>query len=42
LFGFHRSSNVDRIITLLGGIALILIGAGLLATTLYDLIPTGA
>lgn len=38
LFGFHRSSTADRLVTLLGGIALLLIGAGLLATTAYGLV----
>ncbi|SKF61757.1 Uncharacterised protein [Mycobacteroides abscessus subsp. abscessus] len=33
LFGFHRSPTTDQIVTLLGGIALLLIGAGLMATT---------
>ena len=38
LFGFHRSPAADRIVTLLGGVALLLIGAGLLATTAYGLV----
>lgn len=38
LFGFHRSPAADRLITLLGGIALLLIGVGLLASTAYGLI----
>ena len=38
LFGFHRSSTADRLVTLLGGMALLLIGAGLLATTAYGLV----
>ncbi|GAA1546774.1 MULTISPECIES: LysE family translocator [Brevibacterium] len=38
LFGFHRSPAADRIITLLGGVALLLIGVGLLASTAYGLI----
>lgn len=38
LFGFHRSPAADRIITLLGGIALLLIGVGLLASTAHGLI----
>lgn len=42
LFGFHRSPAADRIITLLGGIALLIIGAGLLASTTYGLIGRGA
>nr|WP_306238103.1 LysE family translocator [Ornithinimicrobium sp. HY1745] len=42
LFGFHRSSSADRIITLLGGVALLLIGAGLLASTAHGLIIPGA
>lgn len=41
LFGFHRSSAADRIVTLLGGIALLVIGAGLLATTAYGLVSSG-
>lgn len=41
LFGFHRSPAADRIITLLGGIALLLIGVGLLASTAYGLISSG-
>lgn len=42
LFGFHRSPAADRIITLLGGIALLIIGAGLLVSTGYGLISPGA
>jgi threonine/homoserine/homoserine lactone efflux protein len=42
LFGFHRSPAADRVITLVGGIALLLIGAGLLAATVYGLIRGGA
>ena len=38
LFGFHRSPAADRIITLLGGVALLIIGVGLLASTAYGLI----
>lgn len=38
LFGVHRSSTADRLVTLLGGLALLLIGAGLLATTAYGLV----
>lgn len=38
LFGFHRSPAADRIVTLVGGVALLLIGAGLLATTAYGLV----
>lgn len=38
LFGFHRSSAADLIITVLGGVALLIIGAGLLASTVYGLI----
>ena len=41
LFGFHRSPAADRLITLLGGIALLIIGAGLLASTTYGLISSG-
>ncbi|MCC5782253.1 threonine transporter [Kocuria sp. CCUG 69068] len=33
LSGFHRSPATDRIVTLLGGVVLLLIGAGLLTTT---------
>lgn len=42
LFGFHRSRVADRIITLLGGFALLTIGGGLLASTTYGLIIPGA
>lgn len=42
LFGFHRSPSADRIITLLGGIALLIIGAGLFVSTAYGLIHPGA
>lgn len=41
LFGFHRSPTADRLITLLGGIALLIIGVGLLASTVYGLISPG-
>ncbi len=41
LFGFHRSPAADRLITLLGGITLLIIGAGLLASTTYGLISPG-
>lgn len=37
-FGFHRSSTADRVVTLFGGIALLLIGAGLVATSVEGLI----
>nr|WP_232488792.1 LysE family translocator [Brevibacterium antiquum] len=42
LFGFHRSQTADRIITLLGGTALMLIGAGLLVATVYVRTVPGA
>lgn len=42
LFGFHQSPTAGRIVTLGGGIALLLIGAGLLATTVGDLIRSVA
>ena len=42
LGGFHRSPTAYRIITLLGSIALLLIGAGLLATTVVGLVHSGA
>ena len=42
LFGFHQSPMAGRIVTLGGGIALLLIGAGLLATTVGDLIRSVA
>lgn len=42
LFGVHRSPVAARIITLLGGVALLIIGAGLLTSTAYDLISPGA
>lgn len=42
LFGFHRSPAADRNITILGGIALLIIGAVLLASTAYGLISPGA
>lgn len=38
LFGFHRAPAADRIVTLVGGVALLLIGAGLLAATTYGLV----
>ena len=38
LFGFRRSPAADRIVTLLGGVALLIIGVGLLASTVYGLI----
>ena len=38
LLGFHRSPVADRIITLLGGVALLVIGAGLVAGTVYTLV----
>lgn len=38
LFGFHRSPDADRIITLLGGIILLLIGVGLLTTSALSII----
>ena len=41
LFGFHRSPAADGLITLLGGITLLIIGAGLLASTTYGLISPG-
>lgn len=42
LFGFHRAPAVDRIITLVGGVALLIIGAGLLASTAYGRFRPGA
>ncbi|MCW4464264.1 LysE family translocator [Glutamicibacter sp. MNS18] len=42
LFGFHRSPAADRTITVLGGLALLLIGAGLLVSTVYSLLSPGA
>ena len=42
LFGFHQSPTAGRIVNLGGGIALLLIGAGLLATTVGDLIRSVA
>lgn len=42
LFGFHRSLAADRTITLLGGIVLMLIGAGLLVATVYVRTVPGA
>lgn len=41
LFGFHRSPSADRVITLLGGIALLLIGAGLFLATALTLTGAG-
>lgn len=41
LFGFHRSLAADRNITILGGIALLIIGTGLLVSTAYGLISSG-
>lgn len=41
LFGFHRYPTADRIVTLLGGIALLLIGALLLATTVLSPVRPG-
>ena len=37
IFGFHRSPTADRIVMLLGGVVLLAIGAGLLATTMIGL-----
>ena len=42
LFGFHQSPAADRIVTLLGGVALVLIGAGLLAATVFGFVQRGA
>lgn len=42
LFGFHRSPAADRVITLLGGVALQVIGVGLLVSTAYGLVSPGA
>lgn len=41
LFGFHRSQSADRIVTVLGGTVLVIIGAGLLAVTVIGLIWPG-
>jgi threonine/homoserine/homoserine lactone efflux protein len=41
LFGFHRSAAADRTITVLGGVALLLLGAGLLVMTALSLAGTG-
>lgn len=37
LFGLHRSPTAEQLVTLLGGLALLLIGAGLLTATLISL-----
>ena len=42
LFGFHRSPTTDRIVTLLGGISLLIIGAGLLTTTVFGFVRSGS
>ncbi len=42
IFGFHRSPTADRVVTLLGGVVLLAIGAGLLATTMTDLAGIGS
>jgi threonine/homoserine/homoserine lactone efflux protein len=42
LFGFHRSAAADRNITILGSVTLLIIGAGLLASTAHGLINPGA
>lgn len=42
LFSFHRSSAADRAVTLLGGLALLVIGVELLTTTGIELIRPGA
>lgn len=39
LFGFHRSPGADRAVTLIGGIALLLIGTVLCATVVQGLMP---
>lgn len=38
VFGLHRSASADRIISIVGGIALLLIGAGLLATSMHGVV----
>lgn len=42
LFGFHRSPTVDRVVTLVGGITLLLIGAVLCAAVVEGLVPLAA
>ncbi|MDN5760254.1 MAG: LysE family translocator [Tomitella sp.] len=42
MFGFHRSPGGTRSVTLVGGVALLLIGAGLLVTTVYGLARPGS
>lgn len=39
--GFNRLSSADRIITFLGGISVLIIGAGLLVSTVYGIITLG-